>query len=258
MASLFIPRHYVEPLCMEDGELVLTDVSTNEYDDDELSLEGSSNSSVLSDVTTGTFTSLGQTLYQMMDKWHAYKLRGEAKIKRDDESPSSQPNGGDLPHFSPLQTPHGLSISMVDCSWQGPSIEVVPTDSIEDIMPLWKSEWTRDHAEWEEQRKGLLAIDDKLKRSRTHGRIDSLPTNPPLDCRSQSDLANDRDGRSLQSIVNSTTGNASINLPPSEPSMNEWNKFVQEKEKIKFNEVAIEVCSSYFCDSFAIAHLVSD
>ena len=227
MASLFIPRHYVEPSCMEDSELVLTDVSTNDYDDDELSFEGSSNSSVLSDVTTGTFTSLGQKLYHMMDKWHAYQLRGEANSKRDDESPSSQPNGSDLPHFSPLQTPHGLSISMVDCSWQGPSIEIVPTDSIEDIMPLWKSEWTRDHAEWEEQRKGLLAIDDELKRSRTHGRIDSLPTNHPLDCKSQSDL------------------DTSINLPPSEVSMNEWNKFVQEKEKIKFNEVAIEVCSSY-------------
>ena len=236
MASLFTPRHYVEPSCMADGELVLTDDSTNDYDDDVLSLEGSSNGSVLSDVTTGTFASLGHTLYRLVDKWHAYQLRGEASSKRDGDTSSSLPNGGDLPfeltkfppHFSPLLTPHGVSISMADCSWQGPSIEVVPTDSIEDIMPLWKSERTRDNAEWEERRKGLLAIDDELKRSR-----------------SQSDLVTDRECRVPQRTVPSTTGKASINLPPFEVLMNEWNKFFQEKENNKFNEVAIEVCSFY-------------
>jgi hypothetical protein len=252
MTSFFIPRHYVQSSCMADGELVLTDDSTNDYDDDVLSSEGSSNSSVISDVTTGpttgTFSSLGQTLYQMVDKWHAYQFRREANRKRDDDPSSSLPIGGDLPiehtehppYFSPLQTPHGLSISMVNSSWQGPSIEVVPTDCVEDIMPLLKSAWTRDRAEWEEQRKSLLAIDADLKRSSTHGgeRIDSLPTSPPLDFRSQSDLV-------TNCAMLSTTGNSRINLPLCKVSMNEWKIFVQEKEKIKFNEVAIVVCSLY-------------
>jgi hypothetical protein len=255
MASFFIPKPYLEPSRMANGDLVLTDDSSNDYDDDVLSLEGSSECSVFSDVTTGTFASMGQTLYRMVDMWHV-QLGRDANCEREDgTSSSSSPFELDLPehppHFSPLQTAHGLSISVVDyCSWQGPSLEVVPTKSVDGIMPLWRSEWTRDRAEWEERRKSLLATDLELERSRTHEdeRIDSMRSNTPLDRRSQSDVVADRNRRVVQSIVSAATGNASIILPPSEVSTNEreekWAIFVQEKEKIKFNEVVIEVCLS--------------
>lgn len=239
MASFFQPKYNVEPSRRANVELVLTDDSSSDYDDDVSSLEGSLDCSVISDVTTGTFESLGQALYQMVDRWYAVHLVREIDGERDGGTPSSSSSphlDEPPPKFSPLQTSHGLSISVVvDSSWQDPALEVVPTDRVEDIMPLWKSEWTRDLAEWEERRKSPLAIDAELERSRTHD-IDSLPTYLPLDRVLQSD------------VTDRNRGDVSI-LPPSEVSTNEWNekwaRFVQEKEHVKFNEIAIEVCLSH-------------
>ena len=237
MASLFQPKYNVESSHGADGELVLTDDSSSDYDDDASSLGGSLDCSVISDVTTGTFESLGQAIYQMVDRWYAVRLVREIDAERDDctsRHPDEPP-----PIFSPLQSSHGLSISVVvDSSWQDPALEVVHTDRVEDIMPQWKSEWTRDLVEWEERRRSsLVAIDAELECSRTPD-IGALPTDPPSDRMVQSD------------VINSNPGDVSI-VPTSKVSTttNQWNekwaRFIHEKEHDKFNEIAVEVCLSH-------------
>ena len=52
-------------------------------------------------------------------------------------------------------------------------MEVVPTDNLNDILPLWNEEWDKDKLEWEEIRKkqqqGMeLRRDLEFQRSRTH------------------------------------------------------------------------------------------
>eukprot|EP00581_Thalassiosira_minuscula_P008899 CAMPEP_0183707060 /NCGR_PEP_ID=MMETSP0737-20130205/3735_1 /TAXON_ID=385413 /ORGANISM="Thalassiosira miniscula, Strain CCMP1093" /LENGTH=907 /DNA_ID=CAMNT_0025934635 /DNA_START=147 /DNA_END=2870 /DNA_ORIENTATION=- len=97
------------------------------------------------------------------------------------------------PHFSPLQSSHHLSISSVN-SWRGPSLEIVPTEDVADILPLWESQWTSERLEWEhERRRRLLQLQprDAFQRSRTspeggeelivgpHKRNRSLPNSLP-------------------------------------------------------------------------------
>ncbi|KAL9185092.1 hypothetical protein ACHAXT_002869 [Thalassiosira profunda] len=122
-----------------------------------------------------------QTLNQLVHKLHAAELRREAeKYGQCPGSPVSLTSDGadcpstpvDLPaelpehppHFSPLQSAHRLSISAVE-SWRGPSLEIVPTDSVNDILPLWNAQWSDDRAEWEERRKSIREMD--FRRSRT-------------------------------------------------------------------------------------------
>ena len=156
-------------------------------------LSGSTNdtsfSGVVGEYTEGDL----QTLNQLVNKLHAAELQRAAKHtqqhtdhrnrdRNNDELyepnhatcsspidfPSELPKNPP-PHFSPLQAPHCLSVSAVD-SWQGSSIEIVPTESVANIMPQWESEWSHDRLEWEEHRRKSLVIDDKMmdiKRSRT-------------------------------------------------------------------------------------------
>ncbi len=135
-----------------------------------------------------------QTLNQLVIKLHAAELQREAAKQKQEHTdhrnidrnndelyepthatcsspidfPSELPKNPP-PHFSPLQAPHRLSVSAVD-SWQGSSIEIVPTESVANIMPQWESEWCHDQLEWEEHRRKSLVIDDEImdiKRSRT-------------------------------------------------------------------------------------------
>mmetsp|Transcript_19792 Transcript_19792/g.32468 ORF Transcript_19792/g.32468 Transcript_19792/m.32468 type:complete len:953 (+) Transcript_19792:72-2930(+) len=41
-----------------------------------------------------------------------------------------------------------LSISSVDCSLHGPSIEIVPTSQISNILPQWNQSWKEEWEEW--------------------------------------------------------------------------------------------------------------
>jgi hypothetical protein len=172
--------------------------SSDDDDSDQDSYDGSHDGqhSVLSGATNDTsFSGIVdeytegdlQTLNQLVNKLHAAELQREAKKQQanhrhrvDDEPtkpscstpidfPSELPENPP-PHFSPLQSSHHLSVSAVD-SWQGSSIEIVPTENVATIMPQWNNEWSRDRLEWEEQRrKSLVVIDDdmtEIKRSRT-------------------------------------------------------------------------------------------
>lgn len=191
--------------------------SSDEDDSDQDSDDGSHDGqhSVLSGATNDTsFSGIVdeytegdlQTLNQLVNKLHAAELQREAKKQQanhrhriDDEPtnascstpidfPSELPENPP-PHFSPLQSSHHLSVSTVD-SWQGSSIEIVPTENVATIMPQWNDEWSRDRLEWEEQRrKSLVVLDDdmtEIKRSRTlndvgaHGGDISLKRNNSL------------------------------------------------------------------------------
>ena len=182
----------------DEDAVDLTDSSSDDSDaeSNESSQGGSSNDSVASDATTAShddYASLGEggddggattaaiweeydggdlrTLNRLVNKLHAAELRRERRRKHYDDAdcaddlPSALPPPGTPPRFSPLHTPHGLSVSSVE-SWRGPSLEVVPTECVDGIMPLWRSEWTRDRAEWEERRR--IVDVEQLRRSRTH------------------------------------------------------------------------------------------
>lgn len=132
-----------------------------------------------------------QTLNQLVNKLHAFELAKEnaSKTPRTKNSkrripppppPASSSPPPDLPselpvdppHFSPLQSDHRLSISSVD-SWRGPSLEVVPTEDVEHLLPLWKSQWKTDRREWEERRRYAEEAAFQFKRSRTHNDAES-------------------------------------------------------------------------------------
>lgn len=145
-------------------------------------LSGSTNNTLFSGIVDEFSEGDLQTLNQLVNKLHAAELQREAtKLQANHRH---RHNGGDAspidfpselpehppPQFSPLQASHSLSVSAVD-SWQGSSIEIVPTEHVANIMPQWESEWTRDRLQWEKHRKNSLVVvaDEmtEIKRSRT-------------------------------------------------------------------------------------------
>ena len=174
-------------------------ISTNDDSDEELSYEfddmmsldsSNDNDSLGSEATSLSGNDRGdyddddlQTLTRLINKLHAREIGGGRRRDCEPCSSTSQSSAlmtdnqvildlpsevpVDPPHFTPLPTSHHLSISSVESSWTGPSFEVVLTDSVNDLLPSWKKDWTRERAEWEEKRKSLLAKDIELKRSRS-------------------------------------------------------------------------------------------
>lgn len=178
-------------------------ISTNDDSDEELSYEyddmmsldesSNDNDSLGSEATSLSGNDRGdyddddlQTLTRLINKLHAREVNGGGGGRRRDCEPFSSTSQSsaalnddqvimdlpsevpvDPPHFTPLPTSHHLSISSVESSWLGPSFEVVFTDSVNDLLPSWKNDWTRDRAEWEEKRKSLQTKDIELKRSRS-------------------------------------------------------------------------------------------
>eukprot|EP00571_Detonula_confervacea_P015135 CAMPEP_0172308002 /NCGR_PEP_ID=MMETSP1058-20130122/8732_1 /TAXON_ID=83371 /ORGANISM="Detonula confervacea, Strain CCMP 353" /LENGTH=921 /DNA_ID=CAMNT_0013020331 /DNA_START=165 /DNA_END=2930 /DNA_ORIENTATION=- len=166
-----------------------SDDDSDDSDDDEVSLNGSLDEHSVTSATTTSSTSLSemiggdyanyeegdlQRLNSLVHKLHAAELKRESKSRPPlpptvDDVPSVLPHDytANTPHFSPLQsTHHRLSISAVD-SWRGSSFEIVPTESVEGILPKWKSEWTRDRLEWEDEQKRRRRSAVEFKRSRT-------------------------------------------------------------------------------------------
>ena len=275
----------------EEDAVDLNDSSSDDDSDaesSESSHSGSSNDSVASDATTAShddYASLGgggdgdgattattgeeyddgdlRTLNRLVNKLHAAELRRERRRKHDgadvdcvDDLPSTLPPPGTPPRFSPLHTPHGLSVSSVE-SWRGPSLEVVPTECVDGIMPLWRSEWTRDRAEWEERRR--IVDVEVLRRSRTHDgrrassgaavgggaadgsggsaayglgrRNNSLPANALFAAaRDVRDAGVERAGSAASSAA-STNRNYRYGRPPSLPRANDPNPMVRKSSK---------------------------
>ncbi|KAL3777547.1 hypothetical protein ACHAW5_010805 [Stephanodiscus triporus] len=122
----------------------------------------------------------------------------------------------------------------------------MPTEGVDGIMTLWRNEWTRDRAEWEERRKGLLATDMELRRSRTHdGRRRTSSPPPRGDPGGGPDLGLVRRNNSLptnacqasrgsasSSAVGGTNRNYKYGRPPSLPRSDEPNPMVRRSSKM--------------------------
>jgi hypothetical protein len=175
------------------------DSDQDSFDGQHSVLSGSTNNTSFSGIVDEYTEGDLQTLNQLVNKLHAAELQREAAKQNQHQHQHQHPDhrsrnedGVDKPnhascsspidfpselpinpppHFSPLQAPHRLSVSAVD-SWQGSSIEIVPTENVANIMPQWESEWSHDRLEWEEQRRNrsMMGEDEmmmEIKRSRT-------------------------------------------------------------------------------------------
>ena len=173
------------------------DSDQDSFDGQHSVLSGSTNNTSFSGIVDEYTEGDLQTLNQLVNKLHAAELQREAAKQNQhqhqhpdhrnrNEDGVVQPNHASCsspidfpselplnppPHFSPLQAPHRLSVSAVD-SWQGSSIEIVPTENVANIMPQWESEWSHDRLEWEEQRRNRSVMGEdemmmEIKRSRT-------------------------------------------------------------------------------------------
>ena len=144
--------------------------------------DGNSISDLICDINNEYDDGDLQTLNALVNKLHAVELKRERAAQQlhnndtgDSDQKSSIPNSINNssttstidipsvlpkeppPHFSPLQTKHRLSISKIDSWCNGESLEIVPTDSVEQAMPTIQDEWKSDQLSWkEERRKSLL------------------------------------------------------------------------------------------------------
>jgi len=171
----------------------LTDALSITSNDDEDALsactstgggDGNSISDLICDINNEYDDGDLQTLNALVNKLHAVELKREraAQERHDNDTPGDGQNQSSIPnsinnssttstidipsalpkqpppHFSPLQTKHRLSISKIDSWCNGESLEIVPTDSVEQVMPTIQNEWKSEQLSWKEEHRKSLSL----------------------------------------------------------------------------------------------------
>lgn len=242
--------------------------SSDSDDDDDDDDDSNNNNDALSAISDSDMISLGEyddgdlrTLNSLVNKLHAADIKRKRdndrrRIKEaeedgvggqiiDDDIPSQLPPNPP-PHFSPLQTSHRLSISAVE-SWRGESIEVIPTDSVKEILPKWNQEWKSDRLEYEERRKkSIKKLQElQLKRSRTlnDGRVDlsttiglqtrhhSLPGLRRQQHKKDDNSSATANNRAMSMSAHATHRHYKYGKPPQLPNSNQPNPLVVSSSK---------------------------
>jgi len=166
-------------------------ITSNDNDEDALSActstgggDGNSISDLICDINNEYDDGDLQTLNALVNKLHAVELKREraAQQRHDNDTPGDDQNQSSItnsinnssttstidipsalpkappPHFSPLQTKHRLSISKIDSWCNGESLEIVPTDSVEQVMPTIQDEWKSEQLSWKEEHRKSLSL----------------------------------------------------------------------------------------------------